>query len=265
MKILTILKESVTFSPEYNHQEDSDTEKFKDIGSIGYAMSNTLWYDYIAKNPFLQKAFKDSIDSGRRRMFSFDTDGDSDHFGKTGTINLYIPESMLNKTLLPVFMDCVHQVIEKYSEKLHIGKLKMEGDWVADQDYENRKRHPHSENDPHENVRVIRIPILKNEVELKDIPEMNISNSNARQLLQVLGMDDEDLVGTIPYESLGKVSMKIRNMRDSQKQRGVREPDNSNPRFMDQGLDIGRIQGYLDSLLNIIDYAQKHKRAVTFS
>ena len=99
-----------------------------------------------------------------------------------------------------------------------------------------------------------------------DAPELNISNTNARALLSILGLDDEELGGSVDYKDIPRLMMKIRNIQNAKVDRAVRQasdtaddPEAQGARIIDFGLSNAQIRAYLDRLLPVLDYAMKRK------
>ena len=99
---------------------------------------------------------------------------------------------------------------------------------------------------------VIRIPILQNDFgnsENND-PEMTVSNTNAEHILNILGIQDDELVGTIPHNQVNKLLMKLRNISNKTVDVNIREPEIGD-NFHNFGLDRNRIETYISVLIKI--------------
>lgn len=111
--------------------------------------------------------------------------------------------------------------------------------------------------------------------------ELNVANSNALAILSALGLP-EDYVGAIPDNQLPAIRRKLIQLKnspttglelDSHTTRATRvgrdENDlpqiSSGPTIHSAGRSSDQISRYIDSLLSIIDFAQKNNATVTWS
>lgn len=250
MKIQNLINESVSIDVDDHNADDN----FEHVGAIGYYLAN-LFFEFAKNNKkFFYKHLTDLAQSHKR--IRFDSDGD-DYFKKTGTINFYI-DGHINQKFIPDLQDCLHACINKLNDHVTVGTLKYEGK------KESHDSPRSSYTGDANNLSVIRIPIIKNDIETERKPSMNISNDNARNLFKVLGLNDDELVGQIPYSELSKLSMRIRNLRDGDKNAMQRQAY-SGTNIKDSGVDADRVTYYLDNMLSIIDYALKHKKGIIYS
>jgi hypothetical protein len=285
MKIDDILYESVSFFVDSN--TDDKSENYKDLLSLANFMSNQLFYNHIKPDTFFYKFLQSKKDEdGRVRWWRMEPDGD-DHFEKTGTINLYLPNGFINDKWWPTFKKHLYDMIQSLDERVTVGKIKIEGhwnnrsNWSEKNSWENRKRLPYNEGEPVANIGVIRIPILKNEVTVEDKPEMTIANTNVASLLRILGLDSNTLMGTIRNKDIPKLLLRIKNISEDRLKQEQRPTTSSQearigdvdgrrgiirgPMVIDMGLDVDRIRGYLNRLQEILIYAHKNGKDVSYN
>lgn len=259
MKLKTILNESVTFFVDTGEARVSTD----DVLSVAYHMQN-IFFNHISKNARFYEKF---ILSDRARRPQFDADG-NDAFESTGVVNLYPRESLSDPRFADDFKNALRHTLSEIKKFAEIGPLKVEGE-KSGTNFEG-PRSPYKKGDPVTKIGVIRIPILKNNSKPDTMPEFNISNQNAKLLIDALSIDDNgELAGQITVEEIPRLLMKIRNMSDKSMSRATREPEKSEDgpgaKIYDQGVDIDRVKGYLSRLTEILETALKLKKPVNFS
>jgi hypothetical protein len=100
--------------------------------------------------------------------------------------------------------------------------------------------------------------------EVEGSPRLNFSNANARHLLFVVGLEDEDLCGAIT-DLAGFKRKLIRGINQkSWRTLGVR-PELSEGNFYDMGQSDEAVLRKLNALLELADFAQKQEEDVVIS
>lgn len=190
------LHESVTFRVEIDKnlqkQYTSDPENYQTVLNMAF-LTGSIFSQELKKFPFYEKFVKDQLNS-RNGFINFDADGD-DYDSPTGIINLYI-RNIVNDHFKNNFLTILNNVKDILNNHVKVGNFKFESK-KDDLD----KRH---ETDEVSAWNVIRIPILQNDFgnsENND-PEMTVSNANAEHILNILGIQDDELMGTIPHSQL---------------------------------------------------------------
>lgn len=114
-------------------------------------------------------------------------------------------------------------------------------------------------------------------------PEFNVANANARSIMDMLGIESEDLHGILEPKDLpdirrrlirlknqdlsrhtvdpSKVQGKMHHYKDEQ---GMDRIGRQGPTIYDMGRSKEQVEHYIDSLLSLIDFAQKNDAAVTW-
>ena len=249
MKLINInpLSESVTFWVENGVSIDDQHDSYENIGSISHYLA-FKFFNYVKTN----KEYPNRIE--------FDADGD-DYFEPTGTVNVYT-RGIVSDQFYPDFLEALKHATDSASKYVSFGKMSAEG--------EKGESGGRTSASSGESVHVVRVPVTKNDASFDDAdaPEMNISNYNARSLLQVLGIDDDELGGSIDYKDIPRMKMKIHNLRGEQISNATREPSETGgentAKIIDKGLSSAQINNYLDRLLRILDYAMKKKSDVLY-
>jgi len=124
---------------------------------------------------------------------------------------------------------------------------------------------------------------------VSDAPEMNLANSNARSILNILGLDaDENLMGEIKNSDIGNIKQRIMKIINSDNSTSEVERSPSDiqqtsttvgkdehglsqiqrqqgPHMVDYGLSGDDIKKRLKYLITVLDYAQKNNYNITYS
>lgn len=266
MKLKELISESVTFQADY-YDENANFERILDMCSYAQRM----FYQYVQKNkPFFMKYLKDRGESQYSHI-NFEPDGDG-YDKPTGIINVYA-NGIINDKFKNDFNESLEYAVNKLKEKVEVGPLTTEG---AKPDYD-QPRSKYDDAGSFDKASVIRIPILKNEVEQSKFTEMNLANGNATALLNVLGLDSEELMGTIKHKDIPRLLMKIRNLKSGKIEDNTREQSTSSSTRVNNGgiergatmhtmgLGAGQIQHYLDRLVEILQQALDAKLDVTYA
>ena len=114
-------------------------------------------------------------------------------------------------------------------------------------------------------------------------PELNASNSNAYAILDMLQLPQDD-AGVIPYEDLPGLRQRLIAIKNRSLEPYVQQPSTEHPRLVprtvsqrvvslqrqgptvyNSGRSHEQVMRYIDHLLKIIDFAQKHKAMVGWS
>jgi len=113
--------------------------------------------------------------------------------------------------------------------------------------------------------------------------ELNVSNANARLILNMLEIDNDELIGGIKHEELPELKrklIKLKNIntrkytRDTVTDKGsVRVSKDEHglskisrgPTMIDVGVGQEQITHYIDTLLDLVDFAQKNNAAIVFN
>ncbi len=256
MKLRDIINESVTFSikdnQSYNTAED-DLTQYDTVLSIAF-LCGYIFDSEVKSDPFYYKFVKNKIDTRNGRMY-FDSDGD-DYDKPTGVVNFYV-NNIVNDHFWDSFKNILNRMVGRLSKHVTVGKLKFEGDKT-----ENGRLSITSPND----LKVVRIPIIQNNTIQDDSKqyEMNLANDNARNFLNLIGYNSEDLVGTILYKDIPKILMKLRNIQDKKILNNIR-PENKSNNIIDVGLDYSRLKQYIANFIELLEYANKHKSNISYS
>lgn len=262
MKLIDIneLNESVTFWVENDVPIDDQYSSYENVGSISSYLS-FKFFRYVEKNkPFFYKYLSDKAkNSSYPNRIEFDADGD-DYFEKTGIVNVYT-NGIVSDHFYKDFMEALKHATDAASKYVTFGSFKSE----SSKNDEGKRQSV----DGGSKAFVIRVPVVKNDndnFDDADAPELNISNTNARALLSILGLDDEELGGSVDYKDIPRLMMKIRNIQNAKVDSAVRQasdtaddPEAQGARIIDFGLSNAQIRAYLDRLLPVLDYAMKRK------
>lgn len=113
--------------------------------------------------------------------------------------------------------------------------------------------------------------------------ELNVSNSNAYAILDMIGLPSDEAVGAIAGDDLAKVRRKLIKLKNQDlggytdepsdtrgQARAVRGDDGlthikTGPRMIYGGRSTDQVMRYIDSLLELIDFAQKNDGVLTWS
>lgn len=235
---------------------DDFQSAYGDILSISGKASQAFFDHARSNHPFFYNHLR-----SKNFNIGFEPDGD-DYDKPTGVLNIYPRNGTLNDHFKENFKDCLRATIQELKKHVSIGPVTAEGEKVSF----DQPRTPFNRGDSMEKIGVIRIPIIKNErSESGTLPEISLSNTNARNLLNVLGLNDDDLVGTIEYNQIPALMMKIRNLSKDKKDHMERKPIVSSPNFYDGGVDSSRVEMYLENLLKVLETAMKMKVSVNYS
>lgn len=102
---------------------------------------------------------------------------------------------------------------------------------------------------------------------ISNAPELDVSNSNARIVLKILGIakyDDDELMGHIPgsdFPALQQRLLRLRNIADKRQQFEIPSTTTKSaggPTMIDLGVSSEQVEHYIDRLLEIIKFAQAH-------
>lgn len=201
MKIREILSESVTFRADIH----DSAEMFANVLSISFRLSHAFERAYQPDQFFAKFAAKMAE---QRAWPRFDSDGD-DYDQPTGTINVYVkPEFYNSATSQAVIKYLKAAMASLEANGLEFGELKFEGE---KQSWDSPRSHVQPQSD---DVRVIRVPVVRNDSQRdsKKVIEVNLSNDNARTILKILGLDDEDLTGSVAHSQIPEVISKINSI-----------------------------------------------------
>lgn len=175
----------------------------------------------------------------------------------------------------------VHRLIDKNGKKVYHDEFSQEVDsecWYCDGSGKETKY-----ND--DDIAEYECGLCKGLGKIKDYKapyqQLNISNSNAMAVLSALGLP-EDYSGAIPDEQLPAIRRRLIQMKNSKntgleldsytsRERRVGRDENgipqitSGPEIHSSGRTRDQIDRYIDSLLDIIDFAQKNNATVTWA
>ncbi len=266
MKLKDIIKESVNFAADQINPDDS----FKEILTM-CSYAQRMFYQYVQKNkPFFMKYLKDRGENQYSHI-NFEPDG-NDYDKSTGTINVYA-NGIINDKFKNDFNESLEYAVNKLKEKVEVGPLTTEGEKTS----YDKPRSKYDDTGSFEKASVIRIPILKNEVEKSKFVEMNLANSNARTLLNILDLDAEELMGTIKHKDIPRLLMKIRNLKSGKIEDNTRDASTTSSTRVNNGaiergatihnmgLGIEQIQHYLDRFVQILQQALDAKLDVNYA
>jgi hypothetical protein len=97
-------------------------------------------------------------------------------------------------------------------------------------------------------------------------PELNVSNANARVVLKILGINEYDeLTGHVPsseFPALQKRLLRLKNIKDKRQQFEIPSTTTKRaegPEMIDFGVSSEQVEHYIDSLMEIIKFAQDNK------
>ena len=224
-----IFNESITVSVE-GPEPQLKLNNLLDLSHMLFHKIYDKWFDKWTQE---QKAFwRNNYGS----LESISPDG-NDHFNNSGIINIY---------LYPV----PPELINKLKQAIHywLTELNIEFEQFKD-DISNMNGKP-----------IIRVPILKLPQSKTELPELNMSNQNAYEILHnLLGFPNLDGVYRINAHDL---IIKINQLNKFNIQSNERKPsDNQEPgqaRLIDYGLSQNQIKSKLKILEQIANWAIKN-------
>jgi hypothetical protein len=111
-------------------------------------------------------------------------------------------------------------------------------------------------------------------------PELNVSNSNGIAIQEMLGLD-ADYSGVIPYEELPNLIRKLIKLKNQSVSQYTQEPNKSQgsmgswedeqgqthigrkgPTMYDFGRSQQQVESYIERLIKLIQFAQKHNASI---
>lgn len=102
-------------------------------------------------------------------------------------------------------------------------------------------------------------------IEIHDRPEMNVSNTNARGLLELLGLDVEDMSGEVDAKGLvGRILMAQALASGDVGRPAISESSEGSPTMIDCGRSVGYYDSRLTELAEIARWSAEHDRLVVW-
>ena len=213
-------------------------EKIGTLGDISHYLERRLY-------PLIEKFSSEEMDNWKknRPMELVTSDGDSDYFGESGTLNFYtngIPEEKIDNFIAAI----------KYN--LDESKIK----------YGSFKKESHLPSSEFSGTRVVRIPILQSLKKHEDQPpELNLANANAYLIFSdLLGYKGQDGFYSVPARD---VIVRIDSyLKKIDIQRVAREPSvekgEKGATLIDAGYSEEQIERKLDQIRKIAKWAIDH-------
>lgn len=113
--------------------------------------------------------------------------------------------------------------------------------------------------------------------------ELNVSNVNARLILNMLEIDNDELMGGIQHEDLPELKRKLIKLKNTNTKKYTRDTVTDKgpvrvskdehglskisrgPTMIDIGVEQEQIMRYIDTLLDLVEFAQKNNAVVVFN
>lgn len=180
-------------------------------------------------------------------------DGDS-AFQSNGTINIYVPDSKWNED-------------RQYTEIPEHERLSQEQVKSLVKGYNSYKDgmvvlgYPELQTSNMTGGPVYRVPVLKNQTSTLDrIPRLNVANANARVILEILQfhglpVNPDDYSGE--FDALDYIG--ARQLMSNETLERFQRERTQDGNMWDAGLDVGRINAYMDGLDQIATWMQKNQ------
>ena len=113
-------------------------------------------------------------------------------------------------------------------------------------------------------------------------PMLDVANSNARIILEMLGIpEDEELSGYVPPEQMADLKRRLVYLKNTSVSGYAQEPSTTKDRRVDRsgevpritsgptmvfgGVNVSQLTHYIDRLMAIADYAQKHQLGISWA
>ncbi len=167
---------------------------------------------------------------------------DGDMSDLTGTINWYVTKFISEEEQLKVMQEWIaEQQMMDYQIKVRGPERSGMNDWNPD------------ENNPE--MMVYRLDVIKNgSADHMEIPEMNISNTNAQAVMDALGVQF-DWSGSV---DLNEMKTKLEMFTPYQQQELIQAPEYSGEegkvQMYDAGRDEDRVERYIGGFRQIVDF-----------
>lgn len=200
----------------------------KTIGDISYDLCNFVFYDI---------GYKDKLGSS---FHDFDVDGDTSIFGETGIINIYLnkPEEKVRPIL--------QNIIDLYNKQnISIVMLKF---LRIDESGMMKGR------------KVARIAVAVNNTnKLEKIPEMNLSNENAKDLIEILKFYGVQINGDAVYGYINSESLEnFIDSIDDEFLHSYTQEDAIEENMISFGRTLEQMKNYLSILREMIYYINRN-------
>lgn len=171
-----------------------------------------------------------------------DISSDGDDLGKmTGTINWYVSDKVPEDQQVKIMQEWIQEMsLMDYNIQISGPERSGMNDWNPD---------------PNKELMVYRIHVLQNGSEdYMEIPEMNMANSNAHDVMNALGVQF-DWSGSV---ELNELKTKLEMFTPYQQQELIQEPEHSQEEGKVQmtyfGRDEDRVERYIGGLRQMVDF-----------
>lgn len=266
MKILNLLNESVTIVADHH----SEKSRYGTVLDISYNF-RTIIFDVIKKKyPFFYK-YLESI--GYRGIYE---DPLMDTYDKSVGA-FVISFKNIDARYYSNMNDAIMETVKLFKNKgiiiILVKATTSDVGRLDDLSEQEIRKLPNADPDT---ANLVILNVDKNNVEGEDLIELNISNTNARVVFELLGIKTDELIYNVSPTDVQKYLMRLYNIdrngldvlsrEDSVDNRPARVQNGEirrGPTIYQMGLSTARIKDYIDQLIKIFEQAKRLKSGVT--